>query len=156
MACAGNFVSYARRQAKALIESRLAAYTAISGGIASFVRLRAPHPQREAMAEPGKVVRLKSPAAVETTAAASGFVVSARMNDQSAKIEKLRDANKALKAWVAKLEAILICTECGHLRSEHGHDEGDPCYGGRTPDMDPKEGEYCMCHGFAPEIAADA
>lgn len=60
--------------------------------------------------------------------------------------KRLADALRRIK----ELEAILVCTDCGHLRSEH-HDGDAPCYGGRTPDMEPGEGEYCGCDGFQSE-----
>jgi hypothetical protein len=55
-----------------------------------------------------------------------------------------------LKARIRQLEAILRCTECGHLRNEHD-DNDSPCHGGRTPDMKPGEGTYCGCAGFLSE-----
>lgn len=61
--------------------------------------------------------------------------------------EALRDEVNHLRARVAQLEAILVCSECGHLRSEHDGEDG-PCFGGRTADMKPGEGAYCDCAGF--------
>lgn len=63
--------------------------------------------------------------------------------------DRLRKENRTLRARVKQLEAILLCTVCGHLRSEH--DGGDsPCYGGREG-LKPGEGDYCMCVGFESE-----
>ncbi len=52
-----------------------------------------------------------------------------------------------LKARVKFLEGLLICENCEHLRHEHGDNDG-PCYGGRSPDLKPGEGDYCNCGGF--------
>jgi hypothetical protein len=57
---------------------------------------------------------------------------------------------RKLRARVRELEAILMCADCSHLRSEHDVDDGT-CHGGRTPDMKPGEGPYCMCAKFIPE-----
>lgn len=67
-------------------------------------------------------------------------------------VAKLREQVRTLKARVAALEAILVCTECNHLRSEHFEGDG-PCDGGREG-LEPGEGKYCPCSGFAPEPSA--
>lgn len=60
---------------------------------------------------------------------------------------KARAQIRRLKKKIAAYEAILVCDNCEHLRSEH-HEADSPCYGGRTPDMSPDEGKYCDCAGF--------
>jgi hypothetical protein len=61
----------------------------------------------------------------------------------------------ALRARVRELEAILLCVNCGHLRSEHLENDS-PCYGGRTSEMNAGEGEYCNCFGFESAELPDA
>jgi hypothetical protein len=58
-----------------------------------------------------------------------------------------KEEAERLIARVKLLESILMCAECGHLRSEHESD-GGPCFGGRAPELKPGEGEYCDCGGF--------
>jgi len=66
----------------------------------------------------------------------------------------MADDVRKLKARIRELEAILLCRECGHLRSEH-EDNDSPCFGGRDPKWKPGEGEYCDCTGFVSEDAAE-
>lgn len=60
-----------------------------------------------------------------------------------------KDVEHELRARVKELEAILLCLDCDHLRSEHDNADA-PCFGGRNA-MPVGEGKYCMCLGFISE-----
>ena len=74
--------------------------------------------------------------------------------EEAAVEERVGDKIKRLEQRIRELEAILKCTGCGHLRSEHDDDDA-PCFGGRTPEMKPGEGEYCDCSGFTLRAPVD-
>lgn len=59
------------------------------------------------------------------------------------------------EARVHVLEAEVCCVHCGHRRGTH-HEGAAPCYHGRTKDMSPEAGSYCMCPGFQSAMNYDS